>query len=409
MTDLLIYELRRIAKHPLPYLLVLFLTLAMILAWTSLDSEASKKFRAEYDPIVQMENRQSQDSELQNFKAALEKISTSETMKMRYRNEINLIEDSYKESLTAQIRNRYIFDPSGFGVTPQNEAQFNELVELLAVADEENAKNRNVPYIENANDFTGFTYRLFQFTQSGFLILGALVLGLSFSRVQLGPVLRKVGTSELLLARVLALTLTGCLVLLVPRLIASFLVLAVKGSGYPGLLLPFNPKVGFAVYEVDRLENVVVFSRLLPFKTISATSLTTLATAFFYMYVYEVAQIFLWISIGLLAGGMTRRKFLSFAIPSMSFLFFKISYPALSRFGPAGFLFPVYHDAVRDVIGDPFKIMLGLTYRQSPAQDYFLALFVMLLSGLFALYLADLVEKRRLFQSDQRGDPNETV
>ena len=409
MIDLLIYELRRIAKSPLPYIMVLFLTMAMILAWWRLDSDVSRKLRAENDPIVQMENRQSQDTELQNFKVALEKISTSETMKMRYRNEINLIEDSYKESLTAQIKNRYLFDPSGFGVTPQNEAEFNELVKLLAVADEENAKNRNVPYIENANDFTGFTYRLFQFTQSGFLILCALVLGLTFSGVQRGPVFRKVGTSGLLLARVLALTLTGCLVLLVPRLIASFLVLEFKGSGYLGLLLPFNPKAGLAVYQVDRLEVSVIFSNLLPFKTVSATSLTTLATAFFSMYLYEVAQIFVWVSIGLLAGGMTRRKFLSFAIPSVSFLFFKISYPALSRFGAAGFLFPIYHDAIRDVIGNPFRIMIGLVYRESPAQDYFLALFVMLLTGLFALYLADLFEKRRLFQSDQRGDPDETV
>lgn len=408
MTALLIHELRRIAKHPLPYIMMVALSISMILAWTSLDSEASKKLRADNDPVVRMQSVSDANIELQKFKKALTEISTSDTMKMRYRNEINLIEESYAQSLSEEIKSRYLFNVAVLGVAPPHETEFTELVELLAIAGEENAQNRNVPYLENANDFTGFTYRLFQFTQSGFLILSALILGLAFSGLTRGPLLRKAGTSTMFLARVLAVTLTGCLVLILPKLIASLVVLGLKGPGYPGLLLPFNPKPGPALYLVERFDGLMAFDLLLPYKMVSASSLTTLATAFFYMYLYEVAQIFLWVSIGLLAAGLTRRRFLGFAIPSLLFLFFKVSYPVLSRFGVAGFLAPVYQDAIRDVIGSPL-MALGLTYPVPPAQDYILALSVMVLTGLFAVYLADLFEKRRLFETDKWGDPDEAV
>ena len=407
MTALLIYEFRRIVKHPLPYGILLTLLIGMILAWNSLDSEAAKKLRSELDPVVGMQGVVEGDSQLQNFKEAMTQLSTSEAMKMRYRNEINLIEEGYTRSLGELIESRY-FNLDSIGVTPQNEAKLNELVELLAVAGEENAKNRNVPYLENANDFTGFTYRLFQFTQSGLLILSALLLGLTFSQVPRGPVLRKVGTSDIFLARGVALTLTGCLILILPKLIVSWLVLTDKGPGYPGLLLPFNPKADMTLYLVDRMDGLVGFHRLLPFKAVSATSLMTLARGFVYMYLYEAAQIFVWVSVGLLAAVMTRRKFLSLAVPAMVFLFFKVSYPVLSRFGAAGFLFPVYQDAIRDVIGSPV-MALGITPPVPVAQDYILALSVMVLTGLSAVYLADRWEKRRLFETNKWGDPDEAI
>ena len=52
---------------------------------------------------------------------------------------------------------------------------------------------------------------------------------------------------------------------------------------------------------------------------------------------------------------------------------------------------------------------LGITPPVAVAQDYILALSIMVLTGLSAVYLADRWEKRRVFETNKWGDPDEAI
>ncbi len=404
MKDLVLYEFRRILKSPLSWLILAFLTVSLVLSWLNLNSEATRKLRIILDPASAAEDGMKQDKELQDFKQALEDLSSSEAMKMRYRNEISLITKNYEDRLKRQILGRYasIFDNIHHSSAPQDLEKFKELSVMMNEAASVNAEKGYFIYFEYANDFAGYTYSLFRFTQSGFLILAALLLGLMSPELSQSPAVRRAGTSRLLIARILTLTVTGLLLLILPRLLASLAVLLTNGPGQLDMLLPQNPAAGYPLYLME--EGAVI--RLSELKAVSAASLTTLGRAFLYMYFYEAAQIFLWAAVGLSAGVLTRRRYLGFAVPVSLLILFKLAAPLLGRFSLPGFLFPIYHDAVRDVIGSPF-MATGTFVTDPGARNYILAISVMILSGISAVYLADLKVKRRLFRLSKEAGSNE--
>ena len=80
MKDLVLYEFRRILKSPLSWLILAFLTVSLVLSWLNLNSEATRKLRIILDPASAAEDGMKQDKELQDFKQALEDLSSSEAM-----------------------------------------------------------------------------------------------------------------------------------------------------------------------------------------------------------------------------------------------------------------------------------------------------------------------------------------
>lgn len=281
-----------------------------------------------------------------------------------------------------------------FFIAPAHEEELKETIALLEQARERNQENRIISGAVQSGDHAVFAYSLFLITQNGLLILGSFVLALAGSDFFMGPSLRLAGSFPLVLAKVLAISLTAALIFLLPKAV----VLWAGGAGETlNLVLPFNPRAGFPLYT--SLDSAQI-SGYAGWRSIEAASLMTLRQAFSYLFAYEGLQILLWVSLGLLFGILIRRRYFALAAAALFVLGQKSL--DLSAVPFTDFLFLSYDDAVRDVLGSPLMVR-GITEGLAP-RDYALGLSVMFITSLAALWLADLACRRRFFQISRKGD-----
>lgn len=417
MMPLILHELKRLLKHPVPWILLVIVTLGSALTWQSLASEESLEMKARMDPIARYQLQLAEDPELKEQEEALITIERALDDPDRSDEERLLLEEKRRSHLTLLTggfldewyQHRYPIltneaDSNWLTAEPDHAEEFSRLKGLMALARDENLKARAFPYLDHGMDFSAYTLRLFHFSQSGLLILSALILGVMSARIPEGPLFRKTGSWQIIVSRITALVTAAVFILILPRVAASLIMGIRHGFGYLDLVIPFNPQSGFPLF----LESAMEPSSLIrtPFTSIRADSLIRLGAAFILMYAYEIAQLFLWLSIGLLLGAISRRNFISFGIPLSIMLLAGIAAPLLqSQF--SGLLFPVYQDAVRDVLGGSY-MLTGYMITEAPPQDYTTGLAVMVISGLAALYLADLRQKS-LHRSVRKGEPDETL
>ncbi|HSP00002.1 MAG TPA: hypothetical protein VLN90_00920 [Thioalkalivibrio sp.] len=292
-------------------------------------------------------------------------------------------------------------DLTTYRPSPQYMEDYDSTVALLGEASERNlADGSNSVILEGS---AGLDYRLFQLTQSGLLILSSLALGLISSDFSESPTGRRIGSTRILTARSAVVVLSAALILLAPKLMAVGLAQLLHGGISLERMVPFNPKAGPALYHyLDATYFGSSEQRL-----ILAQSLTSLRQIFLRAMLYELLQIFAWTSLGLMLGRLFIRKFPAMVLTAF-FLFMAKSFSLpLDQFPPASFFFLIYQDALRDTLGSPDMIH-GMVSSVYP-QDYGLGLSVLLVSGVFFLYLADLQLKGRLRRKLRGGDDDEAI
>lgn len=416
MIHLILREMRRLMKSPVPWILLVITTLAAVIAWQNVSSEESRSIKEQMDPIARYRLMLREDAQLRQKEEAL--ITIDEELKdpdltveerifleERKRSQQILISGGF---LMEMYQERYsvISRPDSIWTLttePEHVEEFEKVQELMTTARDENFKKRVFPYVDHGLDFSAYTLRLFAFSQSGFLILSALILGVMSAGIQENPLIRKIGSWQILISRIGALMLFGILALILPRIIASVIMGLQNGWGYTDLTIPFNPRAGYPLFLAFEEEASLRYALT---SSIRADSLFTLRQAFILMYAYETAQLMLWLCIGLLSGSLTGRRFLQFGIPAAIFLTGRIAAP-LSQSQFSGLLFPLYNDAVRDVIGGG-NMLTGFMIQEIPPQDFATGIAVMTLTGLAALYLTDLKQKLTALR-EEKGDAHETL
>lgn len=236
----------------------------------------------------------------------------------------------------------------------------------------------------------GLLWQSFLLTQSGLLVLGSLVLGLGAFAPSDSPVSRQVGSTRLLIARAAALTLTCAVIFLLPKLILGCAAVLIQGPGALAAPVLFNPKAGPVLYHVSEGSYLVASASQLSL----ADRVTTLGWTFFSAGLYELLQIFVWSSLGLLLGSLVQRRFPIVALVAAWLGLSRSVLVPLNHLAPANFFFPLYQDALRDTLGS-LDNRSGMLTAVWPL-DHSLGLAVMLLSGLLLLSLYDLQLKGRL-------------
>lgn len=416
MMPLFRHELKRLRKHPLPWILLATMILGALLTWQSLAANDSLGMKESMDPIARYRLWLEQDPDLKereaailDIEAALEDPDLSEEQRLlleeQRRSHLELVTGGYLDEWYDE-RYPILQDDSYYRITarPDDQEEFARLQEIMTLARDGNLKARTFPYLDHGLDFSAYTLRLFHFSQSGLLVLAALMLGILSARIPEGPLLRKAGTWRILLGRIAALLVTALAVLILPRAAASLFMAFRHGWGDLDLIVPFNPRAGYPLNAEIQAETLTLIGA--PLRAIRADSLIRLGPAFLLMYVYETAQLFLWLSLGLLFGSLSRRRFFAFGLPLSFLLLGQITAPLLQS-QLAGLMFPVYQDAVRDVLGSG-SMLRGFMTSEIPPQDYTTGLAVMVISGLAALYLADLKGKS-LHRTRRKGGADETL
>lgn len=402
MIHLVFHELKGLFKHPVPWILLIIMILGARLSWQSLSEAASRKMKYEMDPIARYQLTLVAESELQEEEEAFLRIEEALKQPDLSEEERLLLEEK-QMSLRALLTGGFLegwyqksypilpAEGSTFllRTAPDYEEEFNRVKELMTLARDENLKARAFPYLDHGLDFSAYTLRLFHFSQSGVLLLSALILSVMSPRMMAGPLYRKAGSWPILLSRITALMILGVIILILPRVVASFLMGVTHGFGSLELVIPFNPRAGVPLFLDRGMEEAMLIRS--HFSSIRVDSLIRLGPAFVLMYVYEIAQLFLWLSLGLLFSTLSSRYFFSLGIPLALMLPGRVLAPFLTgQF--AGLFFPVYQDAVRDVLGGS-NMLTGTMLTETPPLDYTTGLLVMVISGLAALYFAGLTSK----------------
>lgn len=266
-----------------------------------------------------------------------------------------------------------------------------------AVRIDEDSRTGSLPLYGAA----GLLYQSFQLTQSGLLILGSLVLGLAALPLKESPLLRQVGSTRLLIARAAALTISCALIFLLPKLILAAVAIRIQGPDSLAANVLFNPKAGPLLYHFSEGSYIAVSDSQLSL----ANRVTTLGLAFVSAGLYELFQLFVWSSLGLLLGSLVQRRFSVVAMVVTWVALARTTIMPFNHLAPAHFFFPLYQDALRDTLGS-LDNRSGMLTGIWPL-DHSLGLAVMLLSGLLLLYLYDLQLKGRLRLRRRGGDEDE--
>lgn len=235
----------------------------------------------------------------------------------------------------------------------------------------------------------GQIWRLLELSQSGVLILLTLALGMSHARFPASPSFRRAGTTASLTARFAALLVVLLLLFEVPRLTAGLWLQLTTGAESLYRLIPWNPRAGISLLEVSDNQ----LAGWSAYRAVDAAGVVSLGAAFRLAVLYEAAQIFCWLSLGLLLG-QYGRKALTLTGAALGLLLLKHPLLAPLALPFRSFAFISYHDALRDTTGSPL-MMRGLVLLENPL-DFTLGIAILLVSGILLLYLTDLRLKGRL-------------